>query len=69
MSVGSLVYQNIKRWFSSLVLAATVRAFAIKYTFDANTDTYWDNINAGKQCKHIKAKMNEQRVVNTLTTI
>ncbi|VDL82188.1 unnamed protein product [Nippostrongylus brasiliensis] len=59
MSIGALVYQNITRRFSTLFLAASLGAFAMNYTFDAITDTYWDKVNAGKQWKDIKAKLNE----------
>ncbi|KAK6020639.1 Ubiquinol-cytochrome C reductase, UQCRX/QCR9 like protein [Ostertagia ostertagi] len=57
MSVGSLVYQKITRRFSTLFLAASFGAFFMNYTFDVLTDTYWDKVNAGKQWKDIKAKL------------
>ncbi|KAK6055295.1 hypothetical protein COOONC_07202 [Cooperia oncophora] len=44
MSIGSLVYQNITRRFSTLFLAASFGAFFMNYTFDALTDAYWDKV-------------------------
>ncbi|KAK6015987.1 Ubiquinol-cytochrome C reductase, UQCRX/QCR9 like protein, partial [Ostertagia ostertagi] len=42
---------------STLFLAASFGAFFMNYTFDVLTDTYWDKVNAGKQWKDIKAKL------------
>ncbi|XGW18562.1 hypothetical protein V3C99_002849 [Haemonchus contortus] len=60
MSLGSVVYQNITRRFSTLFLAASVGAFVVNYTFDTITDTIWDRVNAGKQWKDIKAQLENQ---------
>ncbi|KHJ89551.1 Ubiquinol-cytochrome C reductase, UQCRX/QCR9 like protein [Oesophagostomum dentatum] len=57
MSIGSLVYRNVTRRFSTLFLAATVGAFATNYVFNTATDAYWDRVNAGKQWKDIKATL------------
>ncbi|ETN77671.1 Ubiquinol-cytochrome C reductase, UQCRX/QCR9 like protein [Necator americanus] len=57
MSVGSLVYRNITRRFSTLFLAAGVGAFLMNYAFNGVADAYWDKVNAGKQWKDVKATL------------
>ncbi|VDM81253.1 unnamed protein product [Strongylus vulgaris] len=57
MTIGSIVYRNVTRRFSTLFLAATFGAFLMNYTFDAVTDGFWDRVNAGKQWKDIKATL------------
>ncbi|EPB73754.1 Ubiquinol-cytochrome C reductase, UQCRX/QCR9 like protein [Ancylostoma ceylanicum] len=60
MTVGSLVYRNVTRRFSTLFLAACFGAFAMNFAFDGLTDAYWDKVNAGKQWKDIKAKLQQE---------
>ncbi|CAJ0599866.1 unnamed protein product [Cylicocyclus nassatus] len=57
MSIGGVVYRKVTRRFSTLFLAATLGAFVMNYSFNAITDAYWDRVNAGKQWKDIKQRI------------
>uniref|UniRef100_A0A1I7XQ58 Complex III subunit 9 n=1 Tax=Heterorhabditis bacteriophora TaxID=37862 RepID=A0A1I7XQ58_HETBA len=59
MSLGSFVYQNVTRRFSTLFLASAAGAYIMNYTFNTATDAYWNSMNAGKQWKDVRVRLQE----------